>query len=250
MNSLNNYFDIKYIPDDNFCTSFLYLDLPLNAEITLGKIKLGVNETIYQSVGRFFFPSSYMDAVESIFQGKQETIVLHERHPVPLTFKPKGKKCVIKLEKDSIGDYVSFDKKKVHTQIVDLEETVFKLTNFMSEFLYDMEAKNGYFLLDELELEIKEYFENPQMKKLFEKKGEKLYEFKYDQSTQRVMDAFKTKKKAHDNYEDFVETLTARQKRDWDLILFGLKQLFPDKDEEQLYQLFEPIVDEKSLKGS
>ena len=228
-------FRIQYVAEDNLSRLNTYYRLPLTTRIMLGNQALGLNGTEYQSVGYSFSPADYLREVISIQKGEKRTINLHERYPVPITFSPFGANCLIKLERDQLGEYVSFDKNKVEDQVVSLDETVFRLANIMNGFLFDLDEKKIYPLLDELEEEISPLLSGTDLRKIWDQHTIMPYQFNKAKSTQRVFSTLRDKQMVSQDYSVFIDSLTYRQSRGWNDVLRGLRDIDSTKSDEELY---------------
>jgi len=229
-------FKIEYVPEDNLSKHYKYNSLPLSVQVTMGDKNLGTNGTKYISVGQEFFVQSYMEDIYSIQNGKKRTIVLNQRYPVPLTFSPSYKNCLIHLEKENVGNYASFDKDAVSDQIVPLDNLVFNLTDVINKFLFKLDEKQIYSVLDEVEAELCDAKGESCLEKMAIEDKANMYQFNTIDSARRALSVLKYKQEANPVYSDFMNSLTQRQTLEWNRILIDLKHIDPAKPAEAWYK--------------
>ncbi len=232
-------FYIQHVPESIPWPESLFGTLPLTAKINLGGTLLGVENTIYQSAGYFFSFEYLFQQIISISEGNQETINFDERYPVPITFLPENSYCTIKLEKNKIRAYASFNKDRVKDQVVKLEDVVFELTNFINDFLLDLDAREIHFILDELEEGLIEVVSHPLYTSVLSQKEIKPYVFDVERSAREALKELHYKQQSYPRYEKFLSRLKGKEPSVWRKILTGSKLIYPDKSDEEIYKITE-----------
>jgi hypothetical protein len=220
-------FGIEYVPEDKIYDYGMNYHLPLTARITLGETALGLNATPFYSVGSSFSAYDYLYDVLRLYNGEDIQLTLHEQKPIPLLFTPHGNLCTICLDGLKCTNLISSDINLVETQVVSLEKAVFKLADFMNDFLIDLDNRKAYTLLDMLELEIGDIYSEQIFEDLFSRFNTDKYHFKTGASTQRSLSQIMIKKQLCDDYSDFLDSLSQRESADWEKYLATFEELHP-----------------------
>lgn len=234
-NKLEKSLQNKYVPEEDIHPNGRHLELPLTATVQLGEHYASIYNNKYLYADATTILEEQIYNISELVEGNNIIFNLSRRHPMPLRFRPVGKNCLVDIDKNKIENYNSVGNKKVELQNIPLEDAVFQLTKLFSDFLFDMENREVYSILDESE-SIKDYFENPTLKKIFSQNNTQLYSFNQAASLNRSYEKMYIKKTVYRNYNEFVESLSNKQHKDWEKTLKGLKLLQPEKSNEEIYE--------------
>lgn len=216
----------------------LYGALPLGVQIYLGSSLSDDRNSIFQSAGYLFSLDDFFEQVISINDGNQETIIFDERYPVHITFSPQGKNCHISIKQiKRRGSNKPFKEIQFKDQVVELTDVIFELTKFINDYLLDLDDRKYYFLLDQLEESLMEMVNHPLYTSILKQKGIKPYEFDTERSFRQAMIYLHHKNQMYSNYEEFLSRLKGKEETVWGQILAGLRIIYPDKSDEEIYQI-------------